>query len=255
MIKLSTADPEIPMELYGRAADNWRPLLAIADAAGDEWPERARQIAIKFGGRRDEQTAGVMLLEDVKRIFDEERVDRIPSQDLVAKLVKREERPWVEWNNHKPITPKQLADLLDAFQIVPNTIRIGASTPKGYRVEQFRDAFARYTRNFPATPPQPSKTAGFSANSSATRPDDAADKNSQKTSNFAACGGVADNKAADGQDAQVRCAQCGEPDTPGDAVRPFGLDPPTQLHLSCWQKRHNLKVNGYADNDDAGGPA
>jgi hypothetical protein len=42
---------------------------------------------------------------------------------------------------------------------------------------------------------------------SATRPDDAADKNRQKTSNFAACGGVADNRAADGQDAQVRCAQ------------------------------------------------
>ena len=66
-IRLRAIEPEVPPELYGRAADNWRPLLAIAEAAGGEWPERARQIAIKFGGRRDEQTTSVMLLEDIRR--------------------------------------------------------------------------------------------------------------------------------------------------------------------------------------------
>lgn len=35
---LRDADPEVPPELHDRAADNWRPLLAIADAAGGEWP-------------------------------------------------------------------------------------------------------------------------------------------------------------------------------------------------------------------------
>src|SRR5262249_17680748 len=41
---LREADPELPKELHGRAADNWRPLIAIADRAGGEWPKRAREI-------------------------------------------------------------------------------------------------------------------------------------------------------------------------------------------------------------------
>ena len=37
--ELREADPAVPPELHDRAADNWRPLLAIADLAGGEWPE------------------------------------------------------------------------------------------------------------------------------------------------------------------------------------------------------------------------
>ncbi|HEV3455933.1 MAG TPA: DUF3631 domain-containing protein [Thermoanaerobaculia bacterium] len=37
---LRGADPEMPGELDDRAADNWRPLLAIADLVGREWPEK-----------------------------------------------------------------------------------------------------------------------------------------------------------------------------------------------------------------------
>jgi putative DNA primase/helicase len=45
-VALSAADPAVPAELHDRAADNWRPLLAIADVAGGEWPERARRAAV-----------------------------------------------------------------------------------------------------------------------------------------------------------------------------------------------------------------
>ena len=41
---LRAADPDVG-ELFNRVADNWRPLLAIADAAGGEWPSLARQAA------------------------------------------------------------------------------------------------------------------------------------------------------------------------------------------------------------------
>ena len=37
--ELREADPVVPPELHDRAADNWRPLLAIADLVGGEWPE------------------------------------------------------------------------------------------------------------------------------------------------------------------------------------------------------------------------
>ena len=37
------ADPDIPAGVHNRAADNWRPLLAIADVVGGEWSERGRR--------------------------------------------------------------------------------------------------------------------------------------------------------------------------------------------------------------------
>jgi putative DNA primase/helicase len=40
-LALEQADPEPPEELNDRAADNVRPLMAIAEVAGGHWPERA----------------------------------------------------------------------------------------------------------------------------------------------------------------------------------------------------------------------
>ncbi len=41
-------DPEIPAEVdHDRMVDNWWSLLAIADAAGGDWPERAREIMLQ----------------------------------------------------------------------------------------------------------------------------------------------------------------------------------------------------------------
>ena len=35
---LRASDPDLPPELQSRIADNWRPLIAIADLAGGKWP-------------------------------------------------------------------------------------------------------------------------------------------------------------------------------------------------------------------------
>ena len=40
----------VPEGLNDRAADNWEPLLAIADRTGGEWPERARKAALALSG-------------------------------------------------------------------------------------------------------------------------------------------------------------------------------------------------------------
>ncbi|MDH3469386.1 MAG: DUF3631 domain-containing protein [Gammaproteobacteria bacterium] len=45
------AEPEIPIGLHDRAADNWEPLLAIADLAGGEWPVEARKAALALTGQ------------------------------------------------------------------------------------------------------------------------------------------------------------------------------------------------------------
>ena len=155
--RLRNIDPDMPATLSGRAADNWRPLIAIADMAGGEWPTRARRVAEELGGSRGEQTASVMLLEDIQRIFADEGTDRIPSQELATKLAKMEDRPWVEWRNDKPITPRQVAKLLEQFKVRPDTIRTAIGTAKGYMLEHFADAFARYAPSQSVTPEQVNK--------------------------------------------------------------------------------------------------
>src|SRR5262245_65864349 len=45
---LCDADPATPDVLNDREADCWRPLLAIADRAGGEWPHLARSAAVSL---------------------------------------------------------------------------------------------------------------------------------------------------------------------------------------------------------------
>jgi hypothetical protein len=141
--RIRGAEPDVPGGLFNRAADNWRPLLAIADAAGGEWPERARRAA-QCARPDDEESIRVLLLGDIRAIFAERAADRLASAELVEALVAIEGRPWAEWKNGKPITTNGLARLLAPFGIVPATIRTGDRTPKGYQRAQFDDAFVRY---------------------------------------------------------------------------------------------------------------
>lgn len=144
--RIRGADPAIPEGVFNRAADNWRPLLAIADAAGGEWGVRARAAVQRTGAVAggDEQSVRVLLLADIRAVFAGRLVDRLPSAELVEALVAIEGRPWAEWKAGKPITANGLARLLAPFVIKPDTIRTGDKTPKGYQLAHFEDAFSRY---------------------------------------------------------------------------------------------------------------
>jgi hypothetical protein len=139
-------DPIMPKGMFNRTADNWRPLLAIADTAGGHWPERARGAVqqMREAATDDEQSERMVLLGDVRTILFEHQHDRISSADLVDALANLEGRPWAEWRAGKAITPTGVARLLAPFKIFPETIRIGDRTPKGYKFAQFEDAFNRY---------------------------------------------------------------------------------------------------------------
>jgi len=154
---LKTSEPETPTELNDRAADNWRPLLAIADLAGGDWPDRAKQAAISISGSagKDDSSAREMLLADVRRVFQENETDRLFSADLVSALVKMEDRPWPEWRRGLPLTVNSLAKLLNPFEIHPKKIRLGSETKQGYELEAFSDAFSRYLTAEVEQPEQP----------------------------------------------------------------------------------------------------
>ena len=220
-IQLGAIDPDMPAEIGNRTADNWRPLIAIADVAGGEWPERAREIA--KGDRMPVQELGIMLLEDIQKIFADENTDRISSANLANKLVLEEDRPWVEYHYGKPITPRQIAELLEPFKIAPHNIAVGTTRPKGYLLQDFKDAFANYTPDFAATPLLRQKSAENDGKKSATGFSTVADENAPKPAENCESSGVAAETPSPGDHTQDPapkanghhvCTHCAEGEKP-----------------------------------------
>ncbi len=148
---LKLADPNMPSELNDRAADNWRPLLAIADLAGGEWPQRARHIAQILNQEESDEATGILILEDIQKLFIEESAMRFTSKGLIERLIQIEERPWLEWSHGRPLTVRQLARLLKPFGIYSKNLRFDDYVSKGYELGQFEDAFSRYLKGRTAT--------------------------------------------------------------------------------------------------------
>jgi Protein of unknown function (DUF3631) len=200
---LRLAEPAIPDGLYDRAADNWTPIFAVADLAGGSWPKASREAATKFSSGTDNDTAGVLLLEDLRALFAE-LGDKIASATIVDRLVKIEERPWPEWGKaRKPITQTQLARLLKPFGIKPKTVRLkDQTTPKGYDEADCADAFERYLSADTPSPPEggdseppqrhnPHDSRAGSHFQAATPGNHVADEKPLETAPEATCGGVA----------------------------------------------------------------
>ena len=143
---LMQCEPVVPEILNDRAADNWSPLLAIAETIGENWPEKAREAARVLSGEieTDTTSAGVRLLGDIRDLFHEKGCDRFSSQQLCDALIELEERPWAQWRHGKPLSPHQLAKLLRVYKIASRTIREAGITIKGYYLDLFTDAFLRY---------------------------------------------------------------------------------------------------------------
>jgi putative DNA primase/helicase len=163
---LTGAKPAVPAGLHDRAADNWHPLLAVADAAGGEWPTRARDAAKVLSGGDDADTLATMLLADVRAIFFR-RSDpaELRSCEIVAALVAMDHRPWPEASKGKPLTTTKLASLLKRFRIKPRH----TETANVYRGEDFTDAWKRYLPpgegNQPFSPSGTRQTSGSEGSS------------------------------------------------------------------------------------------
>jgi putative DNA primase/helicase len=142
---LREADPDVPSEIHDRAQDNWRPLLAVADALGGIWPAPARRAVLELEARVPEsESSGEMLLADLREFFAERRADRAFSTDIIGALTGLEDRPWHEWKKGKPLTQFQLARLLKPFNVESKTIRSGDRRLKGYYLDDLEEAFSRY---------------------------------------------------------------------------------------------------------------
>lgn len=138
-----------PNSLNDRQKDNWESLLAIADIAGGQWPEMARETAVAICSKAETKSYKVELLEDIKAIFELKKIDRVSTADLINYLCEDVEANWVTYSHGKQISPKQLAKLLGGYDIASKTVRFGVyDTAKGYYKAQFLDAWARYVDVF-----------------------------------------------------------------------------------------------------------
>jgi hypothetical protein len=152
--ELRASDSDVPQTISNdRERDNWRVLLTIADACGDKWVQRAREIACQFAGSEPfSESPRTLLLQDLKLIFDENG-ECVLSESIIQALIGLENRPWAEWKKGKPISPQGLASLLKPLEIEPQKWREGKETFRGYHLHQFTDAFSRYLP--PVNSPQP----------------------------------------------------------------------------------------------------
>jgi hypothetical protein len=208
-------DPDMGL-MINRNADNWRPLFAIAELVGADWPERIRDAAAALAPRESE-SIGPMLLADIRTAFEENGLDRLASVEICEALTAMEGRPWPDWRAGKPLTPNQLARLLKPFGVVSDSVRIAGKTPKGYYRHQFAEVWQRYLASDGVNDPQHRNNATAAGTSTtfqnATPDPDVAFQKCEKPLHPSDCCGVADQKGVNGLDGQTEdrsCRQCGD---------------------------------------------
>ena len=141
---LAGAEPELSRGIEDRAADCWEPLLAIADAAGGDWPKRARAAASYLANRgKDEaQTTGVELLGHCREAFG--NCQHLPTGILLERLIGRDESPWADIRG-RPLDGRGLGLRLKGYGIKSKSVRVGEEkTTRGYGASDFADAWNRY---------------------------------------------------------------------------------------------------------------
>jgi hypothetical protein len=140
---LMGARPVMPAGVIDRKAEVWRALLAVADAAGGDWPKRARAACKHFvlGADPGELSLGVRLLADLRAIF--EGHDQLSTASILESLAALDEAPWGDMFG-KPIDSRRLAKMLGKYGAHPKVVRIGDTTPRGYTREALSDLWRRY---------------------------------------------------------------------------------------------------------------
>jgi len=144
--------PAMPEAIEDRDADVWEPLLSVADAAGDHWPQTARHAAVTLVTESKESTPslGVRLLADLREVFEDRPA--MFTTDILDALNGMDEAPWGNLRGH-PLDARGLSNRLRPYDVKRHTIRIGDDVGKGYRAEDLHDAWTRYL-----TPPASDKS-------------------------------------------------------------------------------------------------
>ena len=135
--------PEMPGGIVDRDADVWESLIAIADAAGGEWPNLSRvaAVALVADSKGGTHSLGISLLTDLKTVFS--NAHSMSTESILSALHDIDESPWGDLRG-KPLDSRGLSRLLKPYAVRPVNVRLGGNTPKGYRREDLYDPWSRY---------------------------------------------------------------------------------------------------------------
>ncbi|MFJ4523900.1 DUF3631 domain-containing protein [Streptomyces sp. NPDC088810] len=154
--------PAMPEGVTDRPADVWEPLLAVADAAGGDWPDRAREacvVLVAASKANDKGSLGVRLLTDL-RDHVMVGIDRLPTVAILDRLNALDDAPWADLHG-KPLDNRRLSRMLAEYMTADNepitsrNIKAAGSVLKGYYAADLRDAWARYCPPPPESPLPP----------------------------------------------------------------------------------------------------
>lgn len=160
--QLTTTYPDLPDGITDRNADVWEALVAIADAAGGDWPRRARVTAVTLvtaamaGG--PSLSLGVRLLSDLQDVFAAAGRTKMPTTSILFALHGIDEAPWSDLRG-KPLDARGLARRLDAYQVKPRVLRDGDDVFKGYDADDLHDPWTRYVTD--SLSPSPLSSSGL----------------------------------------------------------------------------------------------
>lgn len=151
--------PVLPAGIVDRPSEIWEPLIAVADAAGGQWPELSRAACVSLCRVAEDQkvSLGIRLLSDLRTIFGER--DALHTETILARLCGEGDElgadaPWGDLHG-KPLGVRALATMLKRYGVSPKKVTISGKSLQGYRRENLWDAWTRYLHSSPAQPELP----------------------------------------------------------------------------------------------------
>ena len=143
----------MPAGIEDRDADVWEPLLAVADAAGGDWPSGPvlRLLRLLRILRRAHLASASGCSPTCATVFGD--ADVLAHRDLLTALPKLDEAPWSDLQG-KPLNARGLAQRLRQYGVKSTNVRIGDWTA-GLQREDLWDAWSRY---LPSTEPKSVKS-------------------------------------------------------------------------------------------------
>jgi putative DNA primase/helicase len=156
---IKSCEPAMPPAAFNRLGDNWRPLFAIAQIAGGDWPRLALESfnhlatvrtppphpiplpvqSSEFNSSTVQSSNGSQLISVIRHIFAGSGVDRLSSTQLAEALTAQQpSNPAIgQSNGQSRFTPVTLSRQLRQFGIKPKVLRFGDHLAKGYELSDF----------------------------------------------------------------------------------------------------------------------
>jgi uncharacterized protein DUF3631/uncharacterized protein DUF3854 len=148
--KVRGARPPLPSSLNDRAADNWFPLLAIAEVAGFQGAIKA---TLALSNEESDESITLQLLLALNELF---RADPfVPTDKILEALNRDKEAPWADWKNG--LTAEKLAKTLKSFGVKSRQFQKDGSRHRGYFREGdkgLQHVFDRYLSSCPLHIPE-----------------------------------------------------------------------------------------------------